>query len=99
MGNSQQTNVTIIGATAPAPGHIGLVFNVGTNVYMVTGRPSAIEAVTDKLMLFATMLAKRPMPKDDNILGKSTVNVGKDDDQKFITGPYNAIAAIRDICL
>lgn len=91
--------MNIIGAKITTGATIGLVFNLGGTMYMVTGRPSAIAIVAGVIGEYKGTLLTRPTPENDDALGDASMGVGSGGGQEFIHGPYNAIEAIRGLLL
>lgn len=87
----------IIGATITTGATIGVVLNVGGSMYMVTGRPWVMEAVAGVLGLYSHTLATRPTPEDDEVLGNDTLRISTAGGSDIVSGPYNAIEAIRGL--
>lgn len=87
----------IIGATITTGATIGLVFNLGGTMYMVTGRPWAIEALAGYIGQYSGALLTRPTPENDDVLGGDTLRIDGPAGWASISGPYNAIEALRDI--
>lgn len=87
----------IIGAKITTGATVGFVFNLGGTMYMVTGRPSVIETISGIIIPYASMLATRPDPENDDVLGDDTLRINNATGWCLVSGPYNAIAALREL--
>lgn len=87
----------IIGAKMTSGATVGFVFNLGGTMYMVTGRPSAIETISGIIIPYVSMLATRPDPENDDVLGDDTLRINKTDGWDILSGPSNAISALREL--